>query len=279
MVFASGGRKLFSGLVDANMPPGPTEQQDIGVTDLDTNRPLWRTQSIGRIFAVTASAALERLVLKSANSRNTTGELIVLDGRSGQTEGQIPLESDDGAVIQLSPNGQLLAIGGYRGRISLVNMQSRDYSRRVLPGKYQSTQRIEFSSDSQRLIIAHEEAGESRREGAISILDIRDLSVVAKQKFKSVPQTFAVSGDDALVAARMGDESIDVWRLSTGEVTHLQPLVSVDKGISPISHRAIAFSADAKYLFSLASFGRVLVAWDLAKVSWLVQCKRLGATP
>lgn len=153
--------------------------------------------------------------------------------------------------VQFSPDGKLLAVGGYR-EVRLVEPGTAK-TLATLTGHADYVRSITFSPDAKYLAAA---GGLPQREGEIKIWDIASHQLVRTLRgHKDCIYSVAWSRDGKLLASGSYDRMVKLWDASTGSV-----LRNLQDHIDAVF--AVAFSPDGKHLAS-ASQDRTVKIWDI----------------
>ena len=164
---------------------------------------------------------------------------------------QVPVVSPV-ASVKFSPDGSLLAVGGYQ-EVRLVDPSSGKLIAR-LTGHADSVRSIAFSPDGKMLAAA---GGPPQREGEIKIWDVQSHQLIRTMNgHKDCIYSVAWSPDGKLLASGSYDKAIKLWDPSTGK-----ELRTLQDHIDAVF--AVAFSPDGKRLAS-ASQDRTVKIWDVA---------------
>ena len=153
--------------------------------------------------------------------------------------------------VQFSPDGKLLAVGGYR-EVRLVEPGTAK-TLATLGGHADYVRSIAFSFDGKYLAAA---GGLPQREGEIKIWDIASHQLVRTIRgHKDCIYSVAWSRDGKLLASGSYDRMVKLWDASTGsELRNLQDHID--------AVFAVAFSPDGKHLAS-GSQDRTVKIWDI----------------
>jgi len=156
------------------------------------------------------------------------------------------------ASVKFSPNGKLLALGGYQ-EVRLVDPASGK-PLATLSGHADYVRSIAFSPDGKMLAAA---GGPPQRGGEIKIWNVDSLRLLKTLTgHKDCIYSVAWSPDGKLLASGSYDRMVKLWSVATGqEVKNLQDHID--------AVFAVAFSPDGKHLAS-ASQDRGVKIWDIA---------------
>ena len=156
------------------------------------------------------------------------------------------------ASLQFSPDGSVLAVGGYR-EVRLVDPNSGKVLG-TLAGHADYVRSIAFSPDGKMIAAA---GGAPQSEGEIKIWDIQSHQLLRTMRgHKDCIYSVAWSPDGKVIASGSYDRMVKLWDASTGkELRNLQDHIDAVFGV--------AFSPDGKRLAS-ASQDRTVKIWDVA---------------
>ncbi|MFZ0745472.1 MAG: c-type cytochrome domain-containing protein [Terracidiphilus sp.] len=164
---------------------------------------------------------------------------------------QVPVVSPV-ASIRFSPDGSLLAVGGFQ-EVRLIDPASGKLIAR-LTGHADSVRSLAFSPDGRMLAAA---GGPPQRDGEIKIWDLQTHQVLRTLSgHKDCIYSVAWSPDGKLLASGSYDKTVKLWDASTGK-----ELRTLQDHIDAVF--AVAFSPDGKRLAS-ASQDRTVKIWDVA---------------
>jgi dipeptidyl aminopeptidase/acylaminoacyl peptidase len=156
------------------------------------------------------------------------------------------------ASLKFSPDGKLLAVGGYQ----VVRLFDPTTSKLVatLPGHADYVRSIAFSPDGKMLAAA---GGPPQRGGEIKIWDVETRQALKTLNgHKDCIYSVAWSPDGKLLASGSYDKMVKLWDAATG-----QELKNLQDHIDAVF--AVAFSPDGKHLAS-GSQDRSVKIWDIA---------------
>jgi WD40 repeat protein len=156
------------------------------------------------------------------------------------------------ASVEFSPDGKLLAVGGYR-EVRLLD-PSTGKALATLSGHADYVRSIAFSPDGKSLAAA---GGSPQRLGEIKIWDVQSHQLLkTMQGHTDCIYSIAWSPDGKLVASGSYDKMAKLWDVSSGkEVFNLKDHID--------AVFAVAFSPDGKHL-ATASQDRTVKIWDVA---------------
>ncbi|HUI42303.1 MAG TPA: c-type cytochrome domain-containing protein [Terriglobia bacterium] len=156
------------------------------------------------------------------------------------------------ASVSFSPDGKLLAVGGYQ-TVKLLDPASQNLVA-TLPGHADYVRSLAFSPDGRMLAAG---GGPCQRSGEIKIWDLRSHQLLkTMQGHKDCIYSVAWSPDGTLIASGSYDKMVKLWDVASGrEVRNLQDHID--------AVFAVAFSPDGKRLAS-ASQDRTVKIWDVA---------------
>ena len=156
------------------------------------------------------------------------------------------------ASLKFSPDGRVLAVGGYRD-LRIIDATSGN-ERASLSGSTDYVRSIAFSPDGRRIAAA---GGAPQLFGEIRIWDVQSHQLVkTMQGHKDCIYSIAWSPDGKLIASASYDRMVKLWDPDIGkEVRNLQDHID--------AVFAVAFSPDGKRLAS-ASQDRTVKIWDVA---------------
>jgi len=156
------------------------------------------------------------------------------------------------ASVKFSPDGKLLAVGGYQ-EVRLLDPASGS-TVGTLAGEADYVRSIAFSPDDSMLAAA---GGPCQRSGEIKIWDLASRRLVrTMQGHKDCIYSVAWSPDGKLIASGSYDRMVKIWDAGTGkELRNLQDHID--------AVFAVAFSPDGKRLAS-GSQDRTVKIWDVA---------------
>ena len=164
---------------------------------------------------------------------------------------QVPVVSPV-ASVKFSPDGSLLAVGGYQ-EVRLIDTASGKLIAR-LPGHADAVRSIAFSPDGKMLAAA---GGPPQRGGEIKIWDLQSHQLLKTLSgHKDCIYSVAWSPDGRLLASGSYDKAVKLWDASTGK-----ELRTLQDHIDAVF--AVVFSPDDKHLAS-ASQDRTVKFWDVA---------------
>lgn len=154
--------------------------------------------------------------------------------------------------VKFSPNGSLLAVGGYQ-KVRLLDPHSGKLIAE-LQGHADAVRSIAFSPDGKKLAAA---GGEPQREGEIKIWDLQSFRPIRTMRgHRDCIYSVAWSPDSTLIATGSYDKMVKLWDVASGkELRNLQDHID--------AVFAVAFSPDGKRLAS-ASQDRTVKVWDVA---------------
>jgi WD40 repeat protein len=156
------------------------------------------------------------------------------------------------ASLKFSPDGKLLAAGGYR-EVRLID-PSTGKELFTLSGHADYVRSIAFSPDGKMLAAA---GGPPQRSGEIKIWDLQSHQLLrTMQGHKDCIYSIAWSPDGKIIASGSYDKMVKLWDVASGkELKNLQDHID--------AVFAVAFSPDGKHLAS-ASQDRTVKIWDVA---------------
>lgn len=154
--------------------------------------------------------------------------------------------------LKFSPDGTLLAVGGYQ-EVRLIN-PTTGQALATLSGHEDYVRSIAFSPDGNLIAAA---GGAPQNNGEIKIWDVHSRRLVRTiLGHKDCIYSVAWSPDGKLIASGSYDRSVKLWDATTGkELRNLQDHIDAVFGV--------AFSPDGKHLAS-ASQDRTVKIWDVA---------------
>jgi WD40 repeat protein len=154
--------------------------------------------------------------------------------------------------LKFSPDGSLLAVGGYKEVRLLDARTGKDLA--TLEGHADFVRSIAFSPNGKMLAAA---GGEPQREGEIKVWDVgTHQSLRTMRGHKDCIYSVAWSPDGKTIASGSYDKLVKLWDPATGkEARTLQDHID--------AVFAVAFSPDGKRLAS-ASQDRTVKIWDVA---------------
>jgi hypothetical protein len=155
------------------------------------------------------------------------------------------------ASLKFSPDGALLAVGGYR-EVRLIDPSSGK-ELATLSGHADYVRSIAFSPDGKMLAAG---GGPPQRSGEIKIWDVQSHQLLkTMQGHKDCIYSVAWSPDGKIIASGSYDKSVKLWDVASGkELKNLQDHID--------AVFALAFSPDGKHLAS-ASQDRTVKIWDV----------------
>jgi WD40 repeat protein len=164
---------------------------------------------------------------------------------------EVPVSSPV-ASLKFSPDGKILAVGGYRD-VRIIEAASGN-ELASLSGHTDYVRSIAFSPDGKRIAAA---GGAPQLFGEIRIWDVQSHQLLKTiQGHKDCMYSIAWSPDGKLIASASYDRMVKLWDPDTGkEVRNLQDHID--------AVFAVAFSPDGKRLAS-ASQDRTVKIWDVA---------------
>lgn len=164
---------------------------------------------------------------------------------------QVP-EVSPVASVRFSPDGKLLAIGGYKD-VQLVD-PATGKEIATLTGHADYVRSLAFSPDGKILAAA---GGPPQRGGEIKLWDVQSHQLLKTMLgHKDCIYSVAWSPDGKLLASGSYDKMVKLWDVATGkEIRNLQDHID--------AVFAVAFSPDGKRLAS-ASQDRTVKIWDVA---------------
>jgi WD40 repeat protein len=156
------------------------------------------------------------------------------------------------ASVRFSPDGKLLAIGGYKD-VRLVDPTSGKQIA-TLSGHADHVRSLAFSPDGKMLAAA---GGPPQRGGEIKVWDVQSHQLLkTMQGHKDCIYSVAWSPDGRVIASGSYDKMVKLWDVASGkEIRNLQDHID--------AVFAVAFSPDGKHLAS-ASQDRTVKIWDVA---------------
>jgi WD40 repeat protein len=156
------------------------------------------------------------------------------------------------ASLKFSPDGRLLAVGGYR-EVRLID-PSTGKEVATLSGHADYVRSIAFSPDGKMLAAG---GGPPQRSGEIKIWDLQSHQLLqTMQGHKDCIYSVAWSPDGKMIASGSYDKMVKLWDVASGkELKNLQDHIDAVFGV--------AFSPDGKHLAS-ASQDRTVKVWDVA---------------
>jgi len=156
------------------------------------------------------------------------------------------------ASLKFSPDGKLLAVGGYR-EVRLID-PSTGKEVATLSGHADYVRSIAFSPDGKMLAAG---GGPPQRSGEIKIWDLQSHQLLqTMQGDKDCIYSIAWSPDGKIIASGSYDKMVKLWDVASGkELKNLQDHID--------AVFALAFSPDGKHVAS-ASQDRTVKVWDVA---------------
>jgi WD40 repeat protein len=156
------------------------------------------------------------------------------------------------ASVKFSPDGKLLAVGGYR-EVRLLD-PGTDKLLAMLSGHADYVRSIAFSPDGKMLAAG---GGPPQRWGEIKIWDVQSHQLLKTMRgHKDCIYSIAWSPDGKLIASGSYDKMAKLWNVASGkELSNLQDHID--------AVFAVAFSPDGKHL-ATASQDRTVKIWDVA---------------
>jgi len=155
------------------------------------------------------------------------------------------------ASLKFSPDGALLAVGGYR-EVRLIDPSSGK-ELATLSGHADYVRSIAFSPDGKMLAAG---GGPPQRSGEIKIWDLQSHQLLkTMQGHKDCIYSVAWSPDGKMIASGSYDKTVKLWDVASGkELKNLQDHID--------AVFALAFSPDGRHLAS-ASQDRTVKIWDV----------------
>jgi dipeptidyl aminopeptidase/acylaminoacyl peptidase len=156
------------------------------------------------------------------------------------------------ASLKFSPDGSLLAVGGYR-EVRLIDPSSGK-ELATLSGHADYVRSIAFSPDGKMLAAG---GGPPQRSGEIKIWDLQSHQLLkTMQGHKDCIYSVAWSPDGKIIASGSYDKMVKLWDVASGkELKNLQDHID--------AVFALSFSPDGKHLAS-ASQDRTVKIWDVS---------------
>src|ERR1700685_1110857 len=156
------------------------------------------------------------------------------------------------ASLKFSPDGKLLAVGGYREVRLIAPSTGKEVA--TLSGHAAYVRSIAFSPDGKMLAAG---GGPPQRSGEIKIWDLQSRRLLqTMQGHKDCIYSVAFSPDGKIIASGSYDKSVKLWDVASGkELRNLQDHID--------AVFADAFSPDGKHVAS-ASQDRTVKIWDVA---------------
>jgi WD40 repeat protein len=156
------------------------------------------------------------------------------------------------ASLKFSPDGKLLAVGGYREMRLIDPSTGKEVA--TLSGHADYVRSIAFSPNGKMLAAG---GGPPQRSGEIKIWDLQSHQLLqTMQGHKDCIYSIAWSPDGKSIASGSYDKMVKLWDVSSGkELKNLQDHID--------AVFAVAFSPDGKHLAS-ASQDRTVKIWDVA---------------
>jgi WD40 repeat protein len=156
------------------------------------------------------------------------------------------------ASVRFSPEGKLLAVGGYRDLQLMDPAAGKTIA--TLSGHADYVRSLAFSPDGRMLAAG---GGPPQRGGEIKLWDVQSHQLLKTvQGHKDCIYSVAWSPDGKLIASGSYDKMVKLWDVATGkELRNLQDHID--------AVFAVAFSPDGKRLAS-ASQDRTVKIWDVA---------------
>lgn len=164
---------------------------------------------------------------------------------------EVPVSSPV-ASLKFSPDGQILAAGGYKDVRLIEAASGKEVA--ALSGQTDYVRSIAFSPDGKKVAAA---GGAPQLFGEIRIWDVQSHQLLkTMQGHKDCIYSIAWSPDGKLIASASYDRMVKLWDPDSGrEVRNLQDHID--------AVFAVAFSPDGKRLAS-ASQDRTVKIWDVA---------------
>lgn len=164
---------------------------------------------------------------------------------------EVPVSSPV-ASLRFSPDGTVLAVGGYRDLRLIDAASGKEIT--ALAGQIDYVRSIAFSPDGKRIAAA---GGAPQLFGEIKIWDVQSHQLLkTMQGHKDCIYSISWSPDGKLIASASYDRMVKLWDPDSGkEVRNLQDHID--------AVFAVAFSPDGKRLAS-ASQDRTVKIWDVA---------------
>lgn len=156
------------------------------------------------------------------------------------------------ASVKFSPDGKLLAVGGYREVRLIDPATGKEIA--TLSGHADYVRSIAFSPDGKMLAAG---GGPPQRFGEIKIWDVASHQLLkTMQGHTDCIYSIAWSPDGKLIASGSYDKTAKLWDVATGkEVSNLKDHID--------AVFAVAFSPDGEHL-ATASQDRTVKIWDIA---------------
>lgn len=215
--------------------------------DLESGEQIWRHQAKDYLEAAAMTSDGSLAAVAGGSQK-----VVLLDASKGQIVGELDRGLGDVRTVRFSPDGNLVAAGGWHGgTIHLWNTKNHNLVRTLTEGQAESVEDLVFTPDGKFLVAGGEAA-------ALRVFEVSTGKLVHSfaTEVKRV-EDLAISYDGKLLISGGGknDGIARIWNLSSGESVQE---IAAGSGIG-----GVGFLAEGRFA-ATADFEGRLSLWDVA---------------